>query len=523
MRYTMHRAFVASLLLAGCVAALAVWSLPPAVAEDDKTAAEEKQPAEEKAQTEDKAQSEEKAADAASEPKSHTAKKGPLQTTVELEGVFEATQTTEVVLHPQTWTTFLVLDAVAQGTRVSQGDRLITLDMQPIDEAIADLEAELALGEIALRSSAEDIRLLEKSIPIDTAVAERSRSMAEEDLAYFRNVERSLYERQSYNYVKSSEFYLEMEEEELNQLQKMYEADDLTEETEEIILKRQQFYVEMGRFYLEMARINHDETLQMMLPRYEQRLTQQLDQQMLALERLRTAAPMELNMKRLERERLTRQQDRSAQRLKKLRHDREAMALRAPVGGLLYYGPCVRGQWTSAADLTMRLRRGGAINPHEVVLTIVEPRPVVVRATLPEKELEHVSVGQSATVVPTAMADARVAAQVKEISLLPVTSGSFDIEIEVTPGDELARIVPGMACRVKLVAYRNAEALLVPASAVFADPLDEDSRHVFVITDAGHEKRAVRVGHKSGDEIEIVEGLSEGDRILAEDPAKKSE
>ena len=38
--------------------------------------------------------------------------------------------------------------------------------------------------------------------------------------------------------LKSSEQYLVCAAEELNQLKKMYEADDLTEETEEIILQR---------------------------------------------------------------------------------------------------------------------------------------------------------------------------------------------------------------------------------------------------------------------------------------------
>ena len=47
----------------------------------------------------------------------------------------------------------------------------------------------------------------------------------------------------------------------------MYEADDLTEETEEIILKRAQASVERARFTLKGAEIRKTESLQFEIPR----------------------------------------------------------------------------------------------------------------------------------------------------------------------------------------------------------------------------------------------------------------
>src|SRR5690606_1057126 len=67
--------------------------------------------------------------------------------------------------------------------------------------------------------------------------------------------------------LKSSRQQAENVREELRQLEKMYEADDLTEETEEIVLKRQRVAAEMADFMLESAKISHERTLERALPR----------------------------------------------------------------------------------------------------------------------------------------------------------------------------------------------------------------------------------------------------------------
>ena len=61
--------------------------------------------------------------------------------------------------------------------------------------------------------------------------------------------------------------------EELNQLKKMYEADDLTEETEEIILQRAQNQYDRAKFSLEAARIRNEDTLKIQIPEAKLPLT----------------------------------------------------------------------------------------------------------------------------------------------------------------------------------------------------------------------------------------------------------
>ena len=61
-------------------------------------------------------------------PSTHVVKKGPFRIEVELEGIFESEQTAEVTLRPETWAQFIVVEAVAHGAHVEEGDVLVSLD-----------------------------------------------------------------------------------------------------------------------------------------------------------------------------------------------------------------------------------------------------------------------------------------------------------------------------------------------------------------------------------------------------------
>ena len=74
--------------------------------------------------------------------------------------------------------------------------------------------------------------------------------------------------------LKSSEQYLAYAAEELNQLKKMYEADDLTEETEEIILQRAQNQYDRAKFSLEAAKIRNEDLLKFNSPEVKWRQIQ---------------------------------------------------------------------------------------------------------------------------------------------------------------------------------------------------------------------------------------------------------
>jgi multidrug resistance efflux pump len=448
--------------------------------------------------------------------------KGPFKVEVALKGIVESKDLTEVSVRTEAWSPnpLLVHKVVEHGTAVHAGDPLIWLDLAKITQAIEDLKAGQLLAQLAIKQAEEELPILQQSTPLEIALAERAKKIADEDVKHFLEVERPLAERFVHFRVKSSANYLEYAKEELRQLEKMYRAGDIREETEEIILKRQRNYVESATFYLQTAEIGRDEMLKVTLPRQELTLKDNAEKQGVVLKKATAGLPLALRQKTLALDKLKYETARAAERLDKLLRDREAMTVKAPTDGLVYYGRCVRGQWTTATTAATKLQQGGTLQPGEIILTIVKPRPIVVRAVLEEKDLEHVHPGMKGKATPTASPNHHLPAEVAQVSPVPVSAGSFDATVTLDGGKEAEALVPGMACTVKLVPYRKELALTVPAKAVFPDELDDDKHHVLLPAKEGSkpERRSVTVGKVAGDKAEIIDGLKEGDEILLEAP-----
>ncbi|MGC8641268.1 MAG: hypothetical protein ACP5XB_15495, partial [Isosphaeraceae bacterium] len=216
--------------------------------------------------------------------------KGPFKVEVELAGVFESTRMAEVSLRPNAWSLPLVVErAVELGAPVKQGDILVELDRTKIDKAIQDAEVDLAQGELALKHAEEELPVLEKLLPIDLAAAERAKAQADEDLTRFLEIERPNSEKQANFMVKSAVESLEYAKEELRQLEKMYRSKDLTEETEEIILRRTRFQVESAEFRLKEAELRRDATLKVDLPRQDLKVREAAARQTLEIQKARAS------------------------------------------------------------------------------------------------------------------------------------------------------------------------------------------------------------------------------------------
>jgi len=305
----------------------------------------------------------------------------------------------------------------------------------------------------------------------------------------------------------------------------MYKADELTEETEEIVLKRQRNAVEAAEFFAQRARVIRDEILQIEVPRRKEALEQNSQRQDLLNAKTKITLPAALEQQRRELARLKLERTKEEDKLKKLQVDREALTVRAPADGLAYYGRFVRGKWSGSDAVAENLRRGGSINKNTVIMTIVAPRPMYVRAAVAEGDLDKIRPGLSATVRPAAYPDLKLPGTVARVDGVPSAPESFDakIDVKLDVGDKrAASLVPGMSCTAKLLPYVDKRALVVPAKAVFEDDLDEDSRYVFVLgKDGKPQKRPVVVGKKGDEKIEIVRGLAEHDEVLLERPKEK--
>jgi multidrug efflux pump subunit AcrA (membrane-fusion protein) len=449
-----------------------------------------------------------------------------LKVEVGLDGVFVAGKMTEVPLRPEAWTSFEIEEVVEHGEKVREGQTLIQFDDEKLDEAIADLELEQRLNELAIRRAEEELPRMEKTLKMDLDQAERANREAQEDFERYNEIERPQAVKSAEFMVKYYNFMLDYEKDELDQLEKMYAADDLTEETEEVVLKRQRNSVEFAEFSLENARINRDEALNVRLPRYDVAIKESLERAEMALARAKMAWSIDLNRARYELEQRKEARSKSLDRHAKLLEDRGLMEIESPAEGIVFYGQCVNGRWSETSSLINKYKPHGNVSPGAIIMTIVEPRPLTITASIDEGKRPDVEDGLKAVITLPAEGADRLAADVASISAIPVSSGKFEINFELTQDQIPDWVVAGMTCKVTVKTYDKKDALVVPKAAVHTDEDDPNKKFVWLVKpdddQAKPERRDVTLGKRSGDEVEVLKGLAQGDVVSLEDESKKT-
>ncbi len=476
------------------------------------------------AATDQEATAEQPAASAASEAgegakpaqaRTHTVRAGRIAVEFDLSGHFESEQMVELVLRPEVWKEFRVLEAVAPGTAVKKGDTLVKLDTTKIDEALRDMETDAAIASLNLRLAEYELALLRQTIPMDLEAAERRARQSAEDRQFYEQIGRPLTLKGVEVNLRSAESSLAYANEELVQLLKMYEADDLVEETEQMIIRRQRDAVARAEHALERARVEAKTTLEFGLPRRDEQVKTEELRSQLQWNHAQATLPIQLQLKELGLAKARREHDKAAERRENLRKDRSMMDITAPIDGIVYYGRAERGRFASSPQVAQKLRPDGAIAPNEVFMTIVQPRPLQVRVDVPEAQIRHVKPDVLVRLTPTAYPNVTFEGKVVSVSSVPTAPGQFEALIAVEDNKAGEAVLPGMACSLKVIPYENKAAVLVPEDAVFRDGND---RVVYVKTDAGHERRVVKVGRSANKLLEILEGLKAGETILLDKP-----
>ena len=393
------------------------------------------------------------------------------------------------------------------------------LDMQGIDEQLQDAEQGLRLSKLALQLATTELESTKTTLPMDLESTARTKKIADEDLNYFLKINRSFLEESAQFSLKSSAQSLEYSEEELKQLEKMYNADDLTEETEEIVLKRARNEVEQAKFYLKSTELRTKKLLEQDIARQEQQLSEAAQRAGVALEKTRVTLPVQFEKQQIELQKLTVDNKRAEEKLQELIADRKAMAVESPADGYVYYGRCTRGKWPGVEAVISQLQEGGKLAPNNVFMTVVSPRPLHVRADVAEKDLYRLDRGLQGHAVPAGYPELKLPITVEHVSPFPIGTGTFDGYFRVTLDDQAKPVVPGMACKLTLVAYDKKDAIAIPATAVFENPADGERNLVYVKSaDGKPQERKIVVGQKSEQKWEIVQGLNPGDEIMLTKP-----
>jgi multidrug efflux pump subunit AcrA (membrane-fusion protein) len=151
------------------------------------------------------------------------------------------------------------------------------------------------------------------------------------------------------------------------------------------------------------------------------------------------------------------------------------------------------------------------------VMVIVNIDPLRVRLKVPEKMAAWVHEGQEVTVAVEAYADRAFKGKITRINpSVDQQTRAFEVEALIENHDNALK--PGFFVKATIPSSYVANSLFVPQDALL---YVYGVYKLFVIEGNTLKEKEVKLGERAGDEVEITEGLSEGERIAL--PAKGQE
>lgn len=163
--------------------------------------------------------------------------------------------------------------------------------------------------------------------------------------------------------------------------------------------------------------------------------------------------------------------------------------------------------------LLREVEPGQIVQPGRALLGLALAGPVEIVAQVDERFLAQLRAGQTATVLADAYATQRFAAQVLSIApSVDAQRGSIELKLALLEAAP-AFLREDMTLSVEVETARVEGARVLPLAALRAPGADGSA--TVLVVDAGRAKeRSVRLGLRTLEAVEVIEGLAEGDQVL---------
>jgi len=363
---------------------------------------------------------------------------------------------------------------VAEGTRVGEGDLIARLDT-------TDLQRDLERARQDTRQS-----------QLDVQVAEFEREEAEAAVTSVSEGEGALTVEEARTHLQIAQKRVDRLRREYQLLLPLMDKGVITREE----LKKSGDELEQSEQELALAKRRASVLTELAHPRDRQRAALQLAQKTSQLENVRTKAAE------------------ATMRLKTLNGLIESCSLYARRPGIVVYEEFLN------ATPRRKIRVGDRVTSSQGIVTIPEVNRMTLEASVSEAEVHRVRPGQQAAIRVEAFPDARLTGTVTRVGTLarasadrPFDDKRFDVILEVAPSAIDLR--PEMTARADIVVGTRADVLLVPVNAVFEE---RGVMVAHVVNRMGTRTLPVALGESDDAMVEIVSGLSEGDRVLLTQP-----
>jgi HlyD family secretion protein len=362
---------------------------------------------------------------------------------VEVSGVLEAVQAREIATDTEHLGALKIKRLVDHGTVVSKDQPLVWFETEDVDKKIKEAETAFRLSQLSLEAAEFAHEQAIATAEIERSKAERSIAKARQDHENFMSFDRDRQVASAEFDIKNAKASLENATEEFEQLEQMYKEDDLTEESEEIVLKRAKQAVENAQFRLEGVEVASERAITQTLPNTVASQEEALVMAEMAYEKAMREFAAAAEKREIE---ITKARDafhEEEKKLAELHEERSRVVLSSPIDGIALHGKLTRGR---IGDKPSQLEKGTAVAGNQVVMTVVDPSRLQVRLDLNESQLATIHEGDSCTVTFPGIPELTARGEVSSVGIVPFAGSKYDCVVKLRGVKKRSGLQPLMSC-----------------------------------------------------------------------------
>jgi len=171
--------------------------------------------------------------------------------------------------------------------------------------------------------------------------------------------------------------------------------------------------------------------------------------------------------------------------------------IRSPIDGVITDRPLYPGEMAAAGT---------------PLLTVMDISSVIAKAHIPQNDAAALKIGDKGTMTVPGI-DEPVEGRVTVVSPA-LDPNSTTVEVWLEAKNPKHALKPGTSVQLSLTAQTVRDALVVPASAVITAP-DGTTTVMLAGTDGLAHQKAVKLGIRNGDDVQILDGVTASDKVVA--------
>ncbi|MCH9003457.1 MAG: efflux RND transporter periplasmic adaptor subunit [Planctomycetes bacterium] len=401
-----------------------------------------------------------------------------------------------------------IISLIDEGKAVQEGDLLVELASDQIDDRIQQEELKETNAITAFESARSELDIQRDKNASDIRKADLEIELKKLELDKYIKGEWKQKLRDADIAIEEAETKLANSKEDWIAADKLYKKNFITKAE----YRKDKFNFEKATWDLEKA-ITAREVLKTYTHVAESRKRHSdFEEAQQEFERIKKNAAAEENKKQRNLEGKTKELELIRAQLAKLRAQKENCRIFAPTPGfVVYYAESWR--WGSGDQI----KEGAEVRERQILMQLPDTSKMVVSVRIHESKTNKLALGQRAVIEVEGIPDTQLGGEVTKIAVIADTQNrwlnpdlkEYETEITLDPTD--VPLKPGATAHVEILIEQTEKVLSVPVQSIFSKG---GRKYVFRDSGQGVKYREVQIGTSSTEWAQVVDGLTENDRIL---------